>query len=114
MPDVEYTFSKLCDPGRLRSEIQSSTIITALSYIETASSPVSTSVWFKASLSGGDETTLDGIIDDHTNTPLPQDVVSTMQTLPFSSKKIGSLSLFNRTHGANFSLSLGANNSLDF
>lgn len=72
---TKYDFIKLCDAGRLAQEIEESAIVTALDRIETASG---TDIWFKAELSGGDETILEGLVDSHVNTPLPDNEVKTV------------------------------------
>jgi hypothetical protein len=76
MAATKYTYSitsdfpnQLVDGGRLKSEIQSSAIITALDYVATSGDDCD--VWFKDALSTGDETILDGIVAVHTGEPLP-------------------------------------------
>ena len=54
---------------RLSQEIQLSTIITALDHIDTVGD--NCQVVFKDALSGGDETTLNGLVAAHDGTPLP-------------------------------------------
>lgn len=54
---------------RFAQEIRLSAIVTALDYIETMSDQCT--VWFKAALSGGDETILDGLVAMHSGEPLP-------------------------------------------
>jgi len=79
MASVEYEyplsdFVGLIDPytepntSRLTNEIQTSDIVTALDYIVYADD--SCSIWFKDTLSSGDETILDGIVAAHTGQPL--------------------------------------------
>lgn len=60
-----------CDTARLTQEIQQSSILTALDYINTTSTDVA--IYFKADLSVNDKTTLDSIIENHTGEPLPQE-----------------------------------------
>jgi len=58
------------DSSRLTQEIQASAIVTALDYISTASGTCS--IWFKAALSSGDETILDGLVAAHSGESLAQ------------------------------------------
>ncbi len=76
------------DSPRLTQEIQQSSIVTALDRIDTADGYCD--VWFKAALSAGDETTLDGdaspastgsLIGDHSGEPLPS-IVETSDGVP--------------------------------
>ena len=76
--------------GILQAEIQSSSIVTAIDRIDSADGSVSLGVltggtidiWFKAALSAGDKTILDGdttgpcggLIASHDNSPTPEDV----------------------------------------
>lgn len=72
MSDVEYDYTK--GPiaiDRLTQEIQQSSIVTALDYI-TVLGTDQLSIFFKASLSDPDKTTLDGIVAAHSGVPLPQ------------------------------------------
>jgi hypothetical protein len=73
-----YSFEKLCDSGRLTQEIEDSAIITALDYIVTATG---TDVYFKATLSGGDETILNALVAAHVNTPLPDSEVKSVSVV---------------------------------
>jgi hypothetical protein len=68
-----YSFAKLCDPDRLKLEIETSSITVALSHITTLSSPPETKIHFKAELSSEDATALDDIVSNHSNEPLPQE-----------------------------------------
>jgi len=65
---VEYPYVKAVDIPRLTAEITASTIVTALDYINVAGTNVS--IFFKATLSGDDNTTLDTLVANHVNTPL--------------------------------------------
>ena len=56
------------DTTRLDSEIRASAITVALSYISASSGTCS--IWFKAELSEGEETILDGLVAAHTGEPL--------------------------------------------
>jgi len=113
-----YTYAKLCNSGRLSEEIKAESGITiGEERIETTSSPEETRVYMKAQLSSGEEELLDGLVDAHVNTPLPDDeikAVSVYEQPTFASKNVGNLSLFNRTHGKAFSLTAGDNLNLDF
>jgi len=78
MSSVEYTYSikedtanKLLDNDSLEEEIRASDIVTALDYIQADGDDLG--VWFKASLSSGDETILDGVIAEHTGEPIAED-----------------------------------------
>lgn len=73
-----YSYEKLCDSDRLKQEIEASAIVTAIDHIETGSAPEVTNVYMKAELSGGDEIILDGIVDEHVNTPLPDNEIKTV------------------------------------
>lgn len=56
------------DSTKLKEEIEDSAIATALSYINTSGDVCD--VWFDAALSGGDETTLDGLVAAHDGIPV--------------------------------------------
>jgi len=82
MAETTYSYSLTDDfPGgeinsvNLTAEIQESSIVTALERIDVAGDDVG--IVFKAALSAGDETTLDGIVGAHDATQLdePQNVV---------------------------------------
>lgn len=74
MAVTKYSYNKLCDSARLSQEIASSAIVTAEDHIETSSAPA-THVFMKDALSSGDEATLDQLVADHVNTPLPENEV---------------------------------------
>lgn len=62
------------DPSRLRQEIDTSAIVTALSTISTMGDDCT--ITFKAALSGGDETILDGLVASHSGEPLePEETI---------------------------------------
>ena len=76
MADVDYTYSIQNDfpnhkvaTDSLAQQIQQSAIVTALDYISTAGD--NCDIWFKAELSAGDITILNGIVAAHTGVPLP-------------------------------------------
>jgi hypothetical protein len=66
---ILYEYEKAVDVERLHAEILDSDIITAIDYI-TFNAPEDTNIYFKDTLSSGDETILDGIVEDHENTPI--------------------------------------------
>lgn len=73
---VKYSFSKAVNAAKLDVEIRASAIITAIDYI--TSTPTTVDIYFKSTLSAGDEALLSTIVTDHVNTPLalsaePQD-----------------------------------------
>ena len=55
--------------GRLTVEIQNSAIVSAVDYINTNGNECD--IWFKAELSVGDKTILDGVVADHDGTFIP-------------------------------------------
>lgn len=65
----KYTYNKAVNAVKLEQEVKASSIVTALDYITSTSTAVD--VWFKAALSGPDETALIAIVNAHVNTPLP-------------------------------------------
>ncbi len=76
MAATKYTYSVSGDfpnqkvaPDRLTQEIQTSSIVTALDYINVSGDDCD--IWFKDSLSAGDVTVLDGIVAAHSGEPLP-------------------------------------------
>ena len=77
MASVKYEFqitdfpNNLANISRLDYEIRESSIVTALDYINV--DPSICDIWFKATLSSGDLTTLSGVIDSHSGTP-PDDL----------------------------------------
>lgn len=76
---TKYSFSKLCDSERLRYEINTSSIVTALEKIETKSTPATTDVYFKDSLSTEDDTTLSALVTSHVAVPLPDMEIKTVK-----------------------------------
>lgn len=66
-----YNYTKEVNVSRLQTEIEDSAIVTALDYINLEGAD-DLEIVFKASLSSGDETLLDGIVEDHVNEPLPE------------------------------------------
>lgn len=79
-----YNFQKYCRLDQLQSEIQASSIVTAIDHIDGTSTD--TTVYFKASLSAGDQTLLNTIVTDHVpaaSEEIPQ-VVSIQEQPPFA------------------------------
>lgn len=79
MAATKYTYSvsgdfpnQAVDPGRFEREIDQSSIVTALSYIQVNGDVCD--VWFVDPLSTSDETTLDGLVATHTGAPMPDAV----------------------------------------
>lgn len=68
---ASYNYTKEVDVSRLQNEIEDSAIVTALDYINLEGAD-DLEIVFKATLSGGDETILDGLVADHVNEPLPE------------------------------------------
>ncbi len=74
MAATKYTYSisgdfpnQAVNPSSLSAEILASAIITALDFINVAGN--NCDIWFKAELSAGDETILDGVVAAHQGTP---------------------------------------------
>jgi len=65
---VKYTYTKDVVSCRLHKEIQDSAIVTAIDYVLVKGANVE--IYFKDTLSSGDETLLDGIVSSHDNIPL--------------------------------------------
>lgn len=114
---ILYTFAKLCLPDRLTLEIAASTIVIALDHVETVSSPATTRVFFKDTLSTTDEASLGSIIDAHVPTPLPVGPLAVSVSTPvvvsstpaFASKTFGAKNLYKRVVGQQIDLTMGAN-----
>ena len=70
MAVTKYSFTKLVDVPRLKSEILTSTIPIAIDRIE--KDGLALDIYFKDVLPAGDETTLNNIVTAHVNTPLPE------------------------------------------
>lgn len=82
MPNTKYTYSISIDfpddkvaTDRLEQEIRQSAIIIAIDYINTSGDDCD--IWFKDTLSSGDETILDGIVAVHSGVPLPENLAPT-------------------------------------
>lgn len=83
--NYDYTISTAfpnhaVDSPRLRQEIIDSAIVTAFDYIGTADDTCS--IWFKAALSAGDQTLLDGIVAAHSGEALPSSPMPIYEALP--------------------------------
>lgn len=77
---VNYTYSvsedfpnSAVDPARFKQEIEASSIVTALAEDFIQVSGDDCDVWFKASLSSGDESTLNSLVASHSGVPLDPD-----------------------------------------
>jgi hypothetical protein len=74
-----FNFTKSpCNPARLKLEIEASSITVALASVSLLGADALT-VSFKADLSAGEETTLNGLVTAHTGEDLPDDYVATVQ-----------------------------------
>ena len=71
--EYDYTISPLAIDS-LTQQIQQSSIVTALDYINALGS--ATTIFFKAALSDADKTTLDAVVAAHTGIPLVQNQAS--------------------------------------
>lgn len=76
MAATKYTYSISTDfpnhvvaTDRLLVEVRASAIVTAVDYINTSGDDCD--IWFKADLSSGDKTLLDGIVAAHSGEPMP-------------------------------------------
>jgi hypothetical protein len=76
MAATKYTFSiqnnfpnHKVAVDRITAEIRSCTIVVALAFVNLAGDTCE--IWFRDSLSGGDLTILNGIVEAHSGTPLP-------------------------------------------
>ena len=76
MAATKYTFSVQGNfpnhkvaVDRLTAEIRGCTIVVALAFVNVAGDTCE--VWFRDSLSGGDLTILNGIVESHSGTPIP-------------------------------------------
>lgn len=104
MPITLYEYTKEAAIDRLVQEISSSAIITALDHINLEGID-DLKIYFKDELSSGDETILDGLVEDHEAIPLedgPKEVtvVSSITPPPFAAKVLpNGKKLFRRKHG---------------
>lgn len=69
---TEYRYTKTCNTERLTNDIQSSAITIALDYIVNNSTGTNNlHIWMKDTLSSSEEDTLDSIVANCSNEPLP-------------------------------------------
>ena len=87
MAATKYTYSIADDTANgivnsdsLSEEISNSNIVTALDYVESSEDVLD--VWFKDSLSTGDETILDSLVDAHTGASTEPDPIIVTPTAP--------------------------------
>jgi hypothetical protein len=84
MSSTKYTYSVAQDFSNglyipnLVDEIQSSSIVTAFDYATQKGNKID--LWFKAALSGGDETTLDSLVASHDSTIVIEDTPVSVST----------------------------------
>lgn len=114
-----YTYSVASDTlnatvsiDRLEEEIRGSSIVTALDGINNSADVLD--IIFKESISGTDQTTLDGLVGAHDGTPLEDPVVPTeviVDSQPAFTAKIlpNGKKLYSRVHGKEFAVSAGSN-----
>jgi hypothetical protein len=74
-----YQYTQAVNPDRLTQDIQQSSIVTALDHIDTVGTSVT--IWFKAALSSGDQTTLDAVVAATINSPLVNIVPALVETV---------------------------------
>ena len=67
---IKYTYAKKACLDTLKTEITNSAIIIALDYIELIGE-TELNIYFKSTLSGEDQTLLDGIVNNHDSTIIP-------------------------------------------
>lgn len=112
MPTTQYDFTKVAALDRLTKEIQESAIVTALDYMNLEGSD-DLSIYFKDELSSGDETILEGLVDNHEAIPLADNpkevtVVSSITPPPFAAKTLpNGKKLFRRKHGVSETIPAG-------
>jgi len=68
----KYSYVKEVNPSCLSQDIDDSSIVSVLAYINTHGTSVD--IFFETALSGGDETTLDGIVASQVDEPLPEEM----------------------------------------
>lgn len=97
----------------LKSEIESSSITIALNDVSSAGDTLT--INFKANLSAGEETTLNGVVSAHTGVITKSaEPVEVEVTPPFANKKLtDGRSLFKRVHGANATISANSTGTID-
>jgi len=96
MASVKYEYIKDVNVTVLGETIRESTIVTALDYISTLGSTCD--IYMKAALSATDQTTLNTIVTDHTDTPdIPETGKYTLdqkQWIQESSRPLGTVTYF--------------------
>lgn len=121
MAITEYTYNKSpCSVARLQKEIQDSLIIIALDHISMLGSVVS--IFFKDTISNGDEDILDALIANHSGLPLIEEQVIdvnvsnslSIQSAPSFGAKTAVINgvlkkFFARNTGAQYDLVSGSN-----
>ena len=75
------------DSSKLIKEIQGASITVAVDYINADAS--NCTVFFKANISAGEETTLDGLVAAHDGDPLPDNIVQVVEIQEEGDKKTG-------------------------
>jgi hypothetical protein len=121
MTQYDYTKTPV-SLDRLTQEIQQSAIVTALDHMTLLGSALS--IFFKADLSGGDQTILDSLVSAHNGNPLPQNNIQNVAVQsqpplfvqsqpPYGSKTIlvsgVTKRLFARFTGQQYAVTAGAN-----
>ena len=82
---TKYSFNKaLVSIDRLTLEIQQSSIVTAVDHMDFTSPNLD--VYFRATLSSPDETTLNSLVAAHSGLPLPQNVVQSVSVMTDATK----------------------------
>ena len=77
MSSIKYYYSKIIDVPRLTQEIRNESIIIALDYINSTEQG-DTDIYFKSNLSSSDSVILNGIVDSHINSPLPENTIESI------------------------------------
>ncbi len=107
---VQYTISLATFPSgldvdRFIQEIRDSSITIALDYIDTDAT--NAYVWFKVSLSGGEQTTLNNLASAHSGEPLPGTVNLTVTLDDLTSSTVSGLRDWDRDSGGILALPRG-------
>jgi hypothetical protein len=122
MASTKYTYSisndftnQIVNPSRLSTEIGGSSIITALDYINTFLDDCD--IWFKAALSGGEETTLSGVVAAHTGEATGSDAPTMADGRPIvmaNSRPVGYQTMFTMAGDTASGIGDGAHLEWDF
>jgi len=116
MSDSLYSFTQSpCEISSLTLAIESSSIVTALDYIQIYGAAVD--VYFKAALSSGDQTTLAALVAANTGVPTPSGpqpvTISTLPAAPaFATNALGNKALYVAMTGVQQALTTGSNTIL--